>query len=185
MISSQESETPPLEHSKTEYLARLSEVDRQNIEKIVELFPQVMSEQGRAGSLLAVGGTISKPLPRKDIDLIILMQKNPDGPKKDDYPDYYQYFVAKFRIFQKVLEGIVAKAPSLQITAVLDPQIDGVFQSPGILHFDGSVKMTNSKTGGTPLEFLREDLDQFPHTRGLQKGKPFVILSNTPTPEVK
>ena len=177
MINPQELGTLQLEHDKTEYLARLPEVDRQNVERIIDLFPQVMHEQVRGGLLLAVGGTINKPLPRKDIDLVIAMRENPDDPKKDDYSDYYQYFLQKFRTFQRIIEAISIKDPRLQIIAVLDPAVDEEFQNPAILKFDGSVKMTNKERGGTLLEFLRIDLEQFPSTRGVQKDKSFVVLA--------
>ena len=138
---------------REQYLAMLPDADRSNLQRIIELFGQVTQELGRSASLIAVGGTLTKPLPRKDIDLLVIFDKSDSDPKKQDYPDYHQFAVADFQILNGLISGIVAADPSFTIKEIIEPAIDEEFQNPSILKHDGSISLKSQS--GAELEFIR------------------------------
>ena len=180
MINPQELETPQLKHDKAEYLAKLPDVDRQNVERITELFSQVMAEKGRSGLLLAVGGTITKPLPRKDIDLAIAFERKPGDPAREGSPTVPAFSTAEFRIFQDIINTILEKDPNVGVTKIIEPFMDNHFRDPKILAHDGDVVIVNKDKGGVPIEFSREYVyNKAVSMREIiaRRTKPFVVLS--------
>lgn len=180
MVGPPEFETSPLQHRKADYLSKLPEVDRQNIERLTELFIQVMTEKGRVGLLLAVGGTLTKPLPRKDIDLAIAFKQEPADPNIKDYPDILSFSTAEYRVFRDIINTMLKLDPSYQITKTIEPFMDHEFQNPNILAHDGDVVVVNQFKEGAPLEFSREYTFDRTETMAeliTKRDRPFVVLA--------
>ena len=170
-----EPQRPTLQMGKEEYLKRLPEIDRSNVLRISELFSIIIQATNREGILLAAGGSVTKSGSRKDIDLGMVFQRKEEDPKRDDYPDYFQYALADFRSFKQFTETMIGKDSQFQISEIIEPTLDLEYNNPAILRNDGTITIT-SKEGGTPLEFLR----RFPQPSLLdfksKQTEPFVIL---------
>lgn len=177
MNPTKEIEVIPFQVGREQYLARLSDLDRTNMIRIAELFTAAGKKLGREGLLLVVGGTINKPLPRKDIDLVAVLQKNTDDPKREDYGTYYDFALAEFRNFQQLLETMVSQDSKFKIGEVQEPVIDEEYQSPSILKNDGSITITDS-TGGTKMEFIRREMKNSIRDSLSEETRPFVVLAS-------
>ncbi len=152
------------------YFIRLPEVDKQNLQEIMTAFKAVMRKKGRKGVLKAVGGTINKPLPRKDIDLALRLAERDSDPKRDNFPDYFQYSLANYNIIRDLVREVVAMNGNLEIDEETEPAIDEEYQNPSILKNDGSIKIKPRE--GTPIEIIRK-----PTASSTIESEPFVILS--------
>lgn len=152
------------------YFARLPEIDKQNLQNIMIAFETVMRERGKRGVLKAVGGTIDKPLPRKDIDLTLRLAEGDSDPKRDDFPDYLQYSLANYNIILDIVREIVARNGNLEIGEEIEPAIDEEYQSPSILKNAGSIKINPRE--GTPIEIIRK-----PNISSTIEIDAFVLLS--------
>lgn len=161
----------PIEVQKEEYLSRLSASDRQNLETIEVSFRTFLGEKGAKGALVAVGGSIDKPLPRKDIDLVILIADPPE-PKEERLTPYQKALRGHGQVLDFV-SSVQAKHPDFKIVKGIPPLINEEFGSESILRHDGSIETHFAE--GTPLEFMRRDFNNGVSGIG-QKGKPHVVL---------
>lgn len=152
------------------YFARLQEIDRQNLQRLISAFEATMIKNGRRGALKAVGGTINRPLPRKDIDLTLRLIERENDPKREDFPDHLQYSLADYNIIRELTREIAAKDGNLEIVEETKPVIDEEYQSPSILKNDGSIKIKPKE--GTPIEIIRR-----PSISSTVESEPFVVLS--------
>lgn len=165
-------EGQPIEVQKETYLSRLSARDRQNLETVEDSFRAFLGVKGMKGALVAVGGSINKPLPRKDIDLAILIADHPEPDGKRLTP-----YKRALRGHQQVLDfvsSVQKEHPDFKIVDEIPPLIDEEFESESILRHDGSVKVQFAE--GTPLEFMRQDFNNGVGNIG-QRGKPHVVLA--------
>ena len=89
-----------------------------------------MEEEGRKGALVAVGGTLDKdkPLPRKDIDVLMVLQPHPQDVQKDGSTEL-EYALKDFQTFQHLVEKILDQNPSLHIKEMIEPAMDEEFDS--------------------------------------------------------
>lgn len=161
--------------TREQYLARLPDIDRNNLERVIELFEEVTQEAGREVCLAAVGGTISEPLPRPDIDLVVVFPHLPTDPKREGFPDYYQFTMAQFTDFREFIGKLLEKDPRFQVMNVYEPEIDQEYGSPSILRHEGSIKVVDPG-GGSTLEFMRRSYKSF-FTQDVGQKQPYVILT--------
>lgn len=139
---------------KEAYLSRLSETDRNNLLEIGKQFKQVMENEGRKGAIIAVGGSLNKPLPRKDIDVLLVLQPSPTDVVQGNSTEL-DFALNDFQTFKHIIEEILTLNPSLQIKEIIEPTMDEEFNSPSILKTDGSITVINKIQNAMPVEFIR------------------------------
>lgn len=161
------------EVDKQSYFERLTDIDRQNLQKLVAAFTKVLAEGGKEGTLKAVGGSINKPLPRKDIDLTLRLTDEGSGFTQADFLDYYQYSLASFKTFRDLIKQATDQDADFTIEEETQPVMDEEFQNPSILKNDGSIKIKPKE--GTPIEIIRK-----PAASNTVEKEPFVVLFKTP-----
>lgn len=157
------------------YLSRLPQEDRIHLQQIGQQFQKVMEGEGRKGALVVVGGTLNKPLPRKDIDILMVLQPHPTDAQRGSSTEL-DFALADFKTFQRIVKDITDQNPALQIHKVVEPAMDEEFNSPSILKHDGSITVTNIEKNTTPIEFVRiRDRGSY---QKIMSGtnRPFVIL---------
>ena len=180
-------EVPQPQLETEQYLSRLSPIDRNRLLRISDLFGKVMTETKRNGTLIAIGGTLTKPLPRNDIDLLIVLSGDPSDPQKKDFPNVYAYSLADFEIFKDLVSKMVKKDPTFQIREVHGPLIDIEFDSPNILSHEGAILIASSDKESTPIEFLRDpDRGNYKtvmiaNSAPYQPVRPYVLLADIGT----
>ena len=155
---------------RQDYFERLPEIDRKNIRAIVSTFDEVLREKERRGILKAVGGTIDKPHPRKDIDITLRLVEEEADKNIDDFPDYLEYSRARYTIFQDIIREVVSRNQNLEIEEEIEPTIDEEHDNPSILKNDGTIKIRTK--AGTLIEVIR-----IPETAEAGETKPYVLLT--------
>lgn len=175
MNPQKDNEVQPPEANKEAYLSRLPQADQINLRKICEQFKKIMNEEGRKGALVAVGGTLDKLLPRKDIDLIIVLQPHPADTQKGTSTEF-DFAMKDFKIFRNIIEEMLKSDLSLQIQEVIEPAIDEEFNSPSILKTGGSITITSREKGSMPIEFVRKGGRGYYQPIVTQGKHPFVLL---------
>lgn len=175
-IPSPEQSQPKLD--KEQYLARLPDIDQSNLRSLIQIFEEVCQETQRGMSLVAVGGTISKPMPRHDIDLLIIFQKLPSDLDSRQYSNYFEFYKVRFKTLEDFIRGAVTKDSKFQVTDIIYPALDEEYQSPSILKHGGSMTLIN-QDGGMPLEFIHMTDLGSPQEVMANEKRPFVILTQT------
>ena len=143
---------PLIRVEKDKYLTRLSEIDKKNLVRIEQLFEQTMKEKGHRGALFAVEGSITKQPPRKDIDVIIVLESSSHESKSDKNLTPYKRSLSDFRLLHNIVEIITKKDPTFRIQKIIEPAIDEEFGSESILKHNGSITIQNNV--GVPIEFI-------------------------------
>ena len=156
-----------------DYLGKLPKIDRENLQMVVSALETVLREKGRSAVLKAVGGTIDKPHPRKDIDLTLRLMIEKSDPTIDDPTDYLEYSKGQYKIFRDLIRGTFIGNPDLEIVEEIEPAINEEFQSTSILKNDGTIKIKPKV--GTPIEVIR-----VPEESDVVETRPFVTLTQVP-----
>lgn len=144
----------PVRIDREEYLKRLTTIDRGNLQTVGRLFSESATKKERTGTLFVVGGSITKPLPRKDIDIAVVFEKTPNDFSYKSGFTPYRRALEDFSVFRQVFEQLIIADPNFEIRTVIEPLIDEEFESESILKHDGSITLA-CKKGGTPIEFIR------------------------------
>lgn len=144
------------DHLKEEFLHQLSSADKENLKRMTQLFRSALKDLKRSGALLVVGGILTKPLPRPDIDLTIILGQDPSDPDEKDFQNHHLYALADFKIFKDITKRMVEKDSSFSIVEIQEPAIDIEFQSPNILSHEGLILVASPNKESTPIEFLRD-----------------------------
>lgn len=165
---------PSLEVSKEEYFKRIPETEARDLERIGQLMAEGMRERQLEGAMFVVGGSITKPWPRKDIDALLIFEDNNHLPKLESYPTRYRYSMADFELLRGLVKEITTKDPQFEITDMIEPAIDEEFRSESILKHDGSITLKTEN--GTPIEIVRSDKRGVPNFTPKAK-EPYVILA--------
>ena len=121
------------ELDRDSYLNRLSKKDSDNILRLSGLIQEYLNRNGLNGILFAVGGSLTKELPRKDIDLALVLEENQSFPRRSDYPDEMSYASADFIKFLETIKNAIRGQTNFSINEVVEPAIDEEFESPNIL----------------------------------------------------
>lgn len=171
-------EVDKLGMSPDQYMTRLPETDRNNVDRLINSFKKVMKSLGRKGVLVAIGGTVdpTKPMPRKDIDIIIKLEPAPDDPSPTKFSSSIGYGMADFAIFSGISKQIAGDLG-------MEIQEDKPVISPGgYLFSDG--KCILSPNEGTLIEIIRMPgrgnfNDFVDGERRSHMKRPYVLLAQT------
>lgn len=145
-----------LEINKETYLNRLDQVDRENLLRLAGLFSAGMQRRGVKGALVAIGGTLTKVLPRKDIDTVLVFERTPVSRASE-----YEVALSDLHVIENLCQDLTSSS-DFKITQTIEPVIDEEFGSPNLLRHDGSVTLKPPK--GLPIEVIRtreQNLDSF------------------------
>jgi hypothetical protein len=158
------------EINKEYYLNKFPREDVVNLMHLTNNILRELTKQSKRSVIMAVGGTINKPLPRKDIDLIILL-----GRDRDSGLTPYKETCQNYLALQRIIQGAIADG-YFRVTEQIPPAIDEEFGSESILKFTG-VMIIQAVSGGTPIEIINEQagLDSF----RTEETSPFVVLAES------
>ena len=155
------------EVSKDKFNDRLSPEDQANVNRLIELFEEVMKSEGKSGKLVGVGGALTKPMPRPDIDLVVVLQDAGSSPTTNTYEEAKQ----SLSQLESLVKEIVNREPGFKIGERLEPEIDKEFgDNPNFLRHGGSIKLIPNK--GVPMELLTRSSKAFSSDKA-----PHAILS--------
>ena len=136
---------------KETYLARLSEIDRTNLQRFIESFEAALKRELREGALIASGSTVTgKRRPKltpteQDIDLLIIFQKLPNEPESDGQTEAQ---LKVFEVFKGFLHRIIlGTAFRIDEGSIVEP-----FSSPGGYLRHSRAIAIRSDEGGMPIE---------------------------------
>ncbi len=178
MNPQQNAEIQTPETQREAFLSRLPQEDQANLRSIGERFKKIMAEEDRKGALVVVGGILNKPLPRKDVDVLIVLQPHPTDIQKGASTEL-DFAQKDFKTFRHIVEKVLNNDPSLQIKEAIEPAMDEEFDSPHILKGDGSIVVTSQEVGVTPIEFIRIRKRGSYQEIAAKDNRPFVILEHT------
>ncbi|MBI4080359.1 MAG: hypothetical protein HY430_01160 [Candidatus Levybacteria bacterium] len=159
---------PPLEIAKDAFLKRLPEAERTALDETASTLASTLLGQNRRGAIVAVGGSLRKPWPRKDIDLVLVREDHTGNPHSVDYSR------EDFHVLRSVAEEAARQNPDIAITETLEPQPDEEFGGL-FLRFDGKVTLQH-RASSVPFEVIRsadKNLEEFIENR----RSLYVILS--------
>ncbi len=151
-INSSEIKWPHLSISKEEFFAHLSNVDKDNVQTFASLLGKFMRKKGKHGALIVVGGILTKPQPRKDIDIRIVIEPDNDEHKIESFPNLYNQAIENYQTAMSLVSEVITTNSSLTLAGSIMPAIDEEFQNQNILKHEGSIKLSVDK--GTPIELL-------------------------------
>ncbi len=165
------------EVQKEAYLSKLPPADQANLQKIGAGFKKIMDEENRKGELVVVGGTLDKALPRKDIDILMVLQPHPEDVQQGTSTEL-DFALKDFPTFQHIVEKIIGQDSSFQIKEIIEPTMDEEFSSPSILKTDGSITIENKDHASMPIELVRIRERRTYREATVQDNRPFVILEH-------
>jgi len=158
------------------YFNLLSDTDRFNVQAITGTFKQILEEEGRRVVLKAVGGQLSKPHPRKDLDFNVCLLPEASDQKNGDPPyNQYEKALVNFRILRDIIQRTIDRLSGFKIGKIIEPAIEEEYTNPAVLKTGGSITIVPKEPReGTLIEIFREA----ENTESVKKG-PYVVLINT------
>ena len=126
-----------LEMKAVQYMDKLSPTDRNNMTRLTGSIIEILSEQGLHGAILGVGGVLTKPAPRKDIDYVVMLNMNEE-------PRTMQYDIATKRmdILTPVVKRIEEESKGFfLISEIVEPRIDHMHEDLGLTFDDGDIQI--------------------------------------------
>lgn len=135
------------ETPREEALAGIPEKDRENLVRITQAFTPVMQERNMKGALVLVGGALTKPFPRKDIDVRMIIETE---EKQEDLEDTYTLAVKKYQTTKSILEDMAKRAKGFVVKEAVEPQI--LHDQPNSIKHEGTLVV--QVEGATPIEFM-------------------------------
>lgn len=175
-MDNNEIRTPHPQISEDELYNRLGEIDKSNITTLSTTLKYVLEQMNRTGKIMIIGGVLTKPLPRKDIDAIFVLEPHENDPVLSSFPNEYEWAVEDFKLYCQIAAEIIKRTPDqFAIQEETPPAILEELQNPNILKFNGSIKIKPAK--GTVIEIIREP-KRIPISQAaaLARG-PYTILS--------
>ena len=163
--------TSPYETNRESYLSRLPQGDVANLMHLVQNITDGLANKGKRNVIMVVGGSINKPLPRKDIDMKLLL----DNDERDSHMTPYKESCRKYSKLQGIMRDAISDG-YFRIEEETPPAIDEEFNSESILKFTGVIKI-QAVHGGTPIEIINEQdgIDTF----RTNETRPFVVLAES------
>src|SRR3989344_351630 len=121
---------------KEEFLKELTLEDRNNLIQLSDEFKRVMQEDDINGALIIVGGIMNKPHPRKDIDIVLVEERQDKDLAKSPHESQLDFATKEFRRFNDLIARILS-ALDFKVISVMSPAMDEEFGNPSILKNDG------------------------------------------------
>ncbi|OGG35541.1 hypothetical protein A2363_03375 [Candidatus Gottesmanbacteria bacterium RIFOXYB1_FULL_47_11] len=155
---------PPLklEMNPSMFYEKLSGIDKQNVQELVHQFGVSATALDLHGAVIGIGGTLTKPAPRKDADLIVLLY--------DSLGRQYHDAVKVFSRFQELVTKAVQLGSGLAIEEINPPKRDHMYEEHGLTLDDGHI-LVRPKNGiiidlipvhATDLaEFRKKEYEQY------------------------
>lgn len=125
----------------------IPENEKSNIERFFRALKKAGQESGYDVETEVVGGTLSKPWPRKDIDVIVKTGKRGEGITE------LERAKDEFGTLSDLVKMAVKIDIGFKIDEEIEPAMDEEFGSPGILKFNGVIRVKPEK--GTLIELIR------------------------------
>lgn len=139
---------------KEEFLSTLSPEDKENLTNLSEGFMKTMESFNRRGALIVVGGIMNKPHPRKDIDIVLIIEKKEGDLTKDPKETQLDFANKNWHNFKNLVSRMLLVTQDLKILSEIPPTIDEEFDNPNILKNDGSITLGGDQ--GLPIELIRD-----------------------------
>ncbi len=103
-------------------------------------------------TLYLVGGALTKPWPRKDIDVAVVYERDPNGVSREN-KSHYQFCSDDYQALLETVEKFLQSNKSWSIVNTIEPERDYEFgNQDSILRHDGSVVLQPNH--GTPIELV-------------------------------
>lgn len=171
-------ESSPGQMDRESFLAHISEIDRANLLKLGSSFTKVLQQKGRRGALVVVGGILTKPLPRRDIDILLILDRAPNDLGRDNFSNQLEYAKADFVIFRDIANKIAFQSPNFVVGNEIEPFVDPEYNNPNILNHDGSTTLIYTNKQGTPIELIRMDKRGSLKEVLAKDSRPYLVLTS-------
>lgn len=153
-------------------LEKLGSIDKNHLEILSRDFEKFLKVEGKKGALFLVGGILTKPLPRKDVDIAVVIENE----ENDKFPKTsYTEAMDQFLFLQKIVNIIILENKLFRMGKVIFPCIDEEFGSESILKHTGSIEIKPEK--GTPIELANVCGVSVKNFREKEK-RPYIELIN-------
>lgn len=145
---------------------KLGPTDRSNVIQLTGSIIDALERQGLHGAIIGVGGVLTKPAPRKDIDCIIMMNMTWER-------GHTQYDVAtrNMNILTPIVKDIETESEGFfRIEKIVETRIDHMHEELGITLDDGDIQIQPRdgvlidiipRTSSTLAEFIKNQTDPF------------------------
>jgi hypothetical protein len=166
------------ERSRDEFLNRLPQADRINLETLVEAFQATSQTSEFAIALVGVGGVLTKDWPRKDMDVVLILDDADAAvlPNREDYPNNWEFALAEFGLIRLLVEDATQGAGA-EIKQVILPSYFEELQDPNMIRGDGSITIQFSS--GIPVEIIRSAVRNIGDFKASQT-RPYAVLFVNP-----
>ncbi len=147
-----------IEMKANQFIDKLSTTDRNNLVNLTGSLTKNLLEQGFHGAIVGVGGVLTKPAPRKDIDLVVMLNMN-------DEPSDTQYSTSTKRmdVLVPVVKRIEEESKGFfRVSEVVEPKINHDFEALGLTIDDGDIQI--QPKDGTLIDVIprsEENLEKF------------------------
>jgi hypothetical protein len=159
-----------IEMKPDQFIDKLSPTDRTNMTLPTDSLIKRLSGQGMHGAIIGVGGVLTKPAPRKDIDCVVMLHI-----PRSDGTDFDKAVRCLDLLASSVRKDMESSSNRFQIKAVLPPTLDRDYgQEFGILTDAGVIQI--QPQDGTPIDLIPgydENLVEYLKT----ETKPFTVLA--------
>jgi len=158
-----------IEMKPSQFIDKLSPVDRNNMARLTQGLVKSLSEQNMHGAIVGVGGILTKPAPRKDIDCVILLNMN--GNRSDTQ---YDIATKRMNILEPVVRGIEKESDGFfKISEIVEPKIDHMHEDMGYTIDDGDIQI--QPKDGTLIDLIPRSEESL--EKHIQKQyEPFAVL---------
>ncbi|SRR5258708_3460129 len=152
------------ELSAGNFYRRLTQTDQDRVQKFVQAYEETLSEEGRSGVVIAVGGSVYKQHPRKDIDLVLFF----DGISHDRPFNYLHW-----DIFRGLAQKALARSGEYE-SKIYHPSHDGIY---GLWIATGRIIAKPLNPQSTDFDLIRWNSDYERGWKNWQEGRPFAVLA--------
>ena len=126
----------------------IPENEKNNIKRLFGALKDAGRQSGYNVETEVVGGALSKPWPRKDIDVTVKTGKMGKGETELDRAK------DEFKTLSEIAKRATEIDKNFVVREEIEPAMDEEFGSPGILKFDGVIRIQPKK--GTQIELIRK-----------------------------
>lgn len=127
---------------------RIPESEKGNLKRLLSALKIAGEESGYDIKTQIVGGAVTKPWPRKDVDITIKTGKKGIGETELDRA------IDEFKTLSEIAKRVTEIDKSFTISHMIEPAMDEEFDSPNILKFDGVIQI--QPENGTQIELIRK-----------------------------
>jgi coenzyme F420-reducing hydrogenase alpha subunit len=155
-----------IEMKAEQFTDKLSPTDRNNVIRLTGSIIDLLAGQGHHGAIIGVGGVLTKPAPRKDIDLVAMMNMNWERADTQ-----YDAATRNMNILTPIVRDIETESEGFfRIEKIVEPRIDHMHEELGITLDDGDIQIQPRdgtlidvvpRTSSTVAEFIKDQTGPF------------------------